>query len=63
MTVDESGFCDLQCDDCGAEIDLGEWHTHTDDGESLCLDCADSDVGKDGLGMNQSDGEKFARRG
>lgn len=63
MTASESGFCDHECDDCGAEIADDEWHVHNDDDESLCRECCDSDFGWlfDGVGMNQADGETFSR--
>lgn len=63
MTVNDDGFCDGTCDDCGDDIRHGEWHVHTNDEESKCLDCAESDLGDDGLGMYQEENERFAKEG
>lgn len=39
-TSDGGFFCDRKCDECGAEIENGEWHTHDNEtGESFCGDC------------------------
>lgn len=36
----EGFFCDGVCDECGATIERGEWHTHDNETEeSFCPGC------------------------